>query len=231
MGAISWSGSELGQLRMSVGYGGHKRGRPLSPIEVGLAIREAVDGGATLADCAAVLQFKGTGHIGRFLRILTLPKDLRHLVDWGAAKDAIGFTAAVEMTSLKSREDQRVVADAILTKALSSKEVRQVAQLLRRTGRPVESCIDEVLGMRTIVERRYVFVGSVTEECGAKLAKLTQDARNDLLASGMSTLGLDNGTGRLGVRFFTLAGDDAFNRSMKSFGKNRIEKELRRAIC
>ena len=231
MVSTNWSGLELGRLRMSVGYGGHQRGRPLSPVEVGLAIRKALDTGATLAECAAMLQFKGTGHIGRFLRILALPNNLRHLVDWGAGKDAIGFTAAVEMAALKNEDDQHVVADAILVKALSSKEVRQVVQLRRRTQKPINSCIDETLGMRTVVERRYVFVGSVTEGCGAKLARLTQEARNNLLASGMRALGFEDATGRLGVRFFTLVGDAAFDSSLKAFGKHKIEKELRRIIC
>lgn len=231
MAPTRWSGSELGRLRMSVGYGGHKRGRPRSPVELGLAIREALDAGMTLRECAAMLQFKGTGHIGRFLRILALPKDLRHLVDWGAGKGAIGFTAAVEMVALKDEDEQRALADAILVKALRSKEVRQVVQLRRRTEKPINSCIDEIVGMRIVVERRYVFVGSVPDECGAKLATLTQKRRNDLLASGMRTLGLNCATGRLGVRFFTLVGDEVFDSSMKTFGKHKIEKELRRLIC
>lgn len=227
----SWRGLDLGRLRMSVGYGGNKRGRPLSPVEVGLEIRKALNAGATLEECATALQFKGTGHIGRFLRILALPKDIRDFVDWGAGRDAIGFTAAVEMVSLENGDDQRVLRDAILLKALNSKEVRQVVQLRRRTEKPISSCINETLGMRTVVERRYVFVGSVTEECSAKLAGLTQEARNDLLASGMRTLGLDDATGRLGARFFTLVGGDAFDNSMQAFGKHKIEKELRRIIC
>ena len=86
---------ELGRLRMSVGYGTHKRGRPLSPIEVGLLLRKARDEGASLQDCARAIQLDGTGHIGRFLRILELPDDLRHLVDWGAGNYFIFFTSAV----------------------------------------------------------------------------------------------------------------------------------------
>ena len=34
------SALELGYLRMSAGYGTHKKGRPLSPVEVGKLIRQ-----------------------------------------------------------------------------------------------------------------------------------------------------------------------------------------------
>ena len=88
---------ELGRLRMSVGYGTHKKGRPLSPIEVGLYLRRARDAGISLNDCAKEIQLEGTGHIGRFLRILELPQDLQHLINWGSGKDFIGFSSAVEL--------------------------------------------------------------------------------------------------------------------------------------
>ena len=224
------SALELGRLRMSVGYGTHKKGRPLSPIEVGSLLRKARDAGVSLDDCAKAIQLDGTGHIGRFLRILDLPDDLRHLVDWGVGKHFIGFTSAVELARLGDARSQHVVADAILSEGLNSKEIRQVAQLRERSGRTVEACIEEVLGMRPTVEKRYVFIGSVAEESVMELLELTQVSRDAILASGIEWLGLHGATGRLGPRFFTLVGDEGFNASMREVGKENLEVRLRTYI-
>ena len=224
------SALELGRLRMSVGYGTHKKGRPLSPVEVGLLLRKSLDQGESLQDCARAIQLDGIGHIGRFLRILKLPADLRHLVDWGAGKNFIGFTAAVELIRIGDAKDQQAVADSILSHGLNSKEVRQVVQLLERSGRGVGECIDEVLGMRSTIEKRYVFVGTVAEECESQLGSLTQTARDSLLEIGISRLGLKGATGRLGAKFFTLVGGEHFNKSMQSVGKEDIEAPLRTYI-
>ena len=218
---------ELGRLRMSVGYGRQKKGRPLSPVEVGLLLRKARDEGTSLQDCAEAVQLDGTGHIGRFLRILKLPEDVRHLVDWGAGEGFIGFTSAVELAGFRDPEDQRAVAESILSKGLRSKEVRQVAQLRKRSGRPVKDCVDEILGMRPTIERRYVFIGSVAEEDVAQLVALTQTAKDSILKSGIERFNLRGATGRLGTRFFTLVGDERFNASMLDVGKENVEVLLR----
>lgn len=203
----------------------------MSPVEVGSAIRMALRGGANIHECAAELNFKGTGHIGRFVRILKLPEDLRHLVDWGAGRGVISFTAAVELVSLVDEADQRAVADAILTRGLTSKEVRQAAQLRRRTRQPIESCISGALRMRPVVDRRYVFLGSVGDTCGTKLAGMSQDNRNRILAAAIEELGMSGAVGRLGVRFFTLVGGDDFHTAMNRIGKQVLERKMRSIIC
>lgn len=217
---------ELGRLRMSVGYGTHRKGRLLSPVEVGVLLRKARKHGASLSDCAEAVQLHETG-VSRFLRILDLPSDLQHLIDWGSGKDFVGFSAAVETTKLKDIEDQRAVADAILSSILNSKEVRQVTQLRQRSGRSVEECVQEVLHMRPKIVKRYVFIGSIPSENVEELRRLTQSVRDSMLAAGMEKVGLQNATGRLGARFFTLVGDETFNSSMREVGRENIEAQLR----
>ena len=225
------SALELGRLRMSVGYGTHKKGRPLSPIEVGSILRSARDEGISLRDCADAIGLDGTGHIGRFLRILDLPDDLQHLINWGSGRDAIGFSSAVELVKLRDADDQRTVARSILSDGLNSKEIRQIGQLRTRSGRTIGACIKEVLGMRPIVERRYVFIGSVVDRnIENALIKLTQAERDSILESGIKLLSLRGASGRLGKRFFTLVGDERFDESMKSVGKESIEARLRTHI-
>ena len=218
---------ELGRLRMSVGYGSHRKGRPLSPVEVGLLVQKALGDGASLADCARAMQLDGTGHIGRFLRILELPEDVRDVVDWGTGRDFVGFTAAVELAKLSAAEDQRTVARAILAEALSSREVRQVAQLRRRSERAVEVCVAEVVGMRPRIERRYVFVGSVAPEDVGALGVRTQAIRDAILAGGIEDVGLRGVRGRLGTRFFTLVGREPFDAGMGAVGDMGLEGRLR----
>ena len=222
---------ELGRLRMSVGYGTHKKGRPLSPIEVGLLLDQAHNSGVSLKDCAQAVQLDGTSQIGRFLRIINLPQDIQHLIGWGTSGGAIGFTTAVELERLRDENDQRAVAEAVLTNNLDSKEVRQVVQLRKRSGRTVDECVKEVLGMRPITQRRYVFIGSVNGRNDEEmLGKLTQTERNAILELGIKRLDLRGASGRLGKRFFTLVGDERFNASMKSIGKENIEAQLRTYI-
>ena len=224
------SALELGRLRMSVGYGTHKKGRPLSPIEVGSLLQRARSEGVSLEACAKAIQLDGTGHIGRFLRILDLPNDIRHLVDWGSGKNFISFTSAVELTKLKDTGDQRAVAEALLSNGLTSKEVRQVVQLRDRSTRTITACLQEILDMRPRIEKRFVFVGSVASDNVEALERLTQTVRDAILALGIEDMGLRSATGRLGARFFTLVGNERFDASMREVGKENIEVRLRTHI-
>lgn len=222
---------ELGRLRMSVGYGTHKRGRPLSPVEVGTILRRLIDDGCTLRGCAELVGLKGTGHIGRFLKILRLPQEIQHLIDWGASPDTIGFTVAVELTRLNDTVEQDIVAQSILKDRLTSKEVRQIGQLRTRTRRTLDKCIAEVLGMRTTIERRYVLIGSIGDP-GVEdaLGHLSQMERDSILVSVTTQVGLQGATGRLGSKYFTLVGDEEFNVSMNCIGKESIETQVRAHI-
>lgn len=220
------SASELARLKMSVGYGTNKKGRPLSPVEVGALLRKARMHGASLGDCAEAVQLHPTGVL-RFLRILHLPPDLQHLIDWGSGKDFVGFSAAVETTKMTDADDQRTLAAAILESSLNSKEVGQVTQLRQRSGRSIEECVREVVGMRPTVVKRYVFIGSVASDDMEVLRALVQSVRDSILAAVIEKIGLEGATGRLGVRFFTLVGDERFNATLRDIGKETIEARLR----
>ena len=204
-----------------------QEGATLSPMEVGALLKRAHSEGVSLQECATAIQLEGTGQIARFLRIGELPDDVRHLVDWGGGKEFVGFTAAVELAKLRDANDQRSIAKSILADGLSSKEVRQVVQLRRRSGRGVGACVAEVLGMRPQLEKRYVFVGSVAAQSVEALRGLTQAVRNAILLGGIHDMGLRNVTGRLGPKFFTLVGREEFDASMREIGRGHIEARLR----
>ncbi len=222
---------ELGRLRMSVGYGQHKKGRLLSPTEVGILLQRACNAGSSLDECAREIRIDATG-LRRFLRILDLPDDIRHLVSWGSPRDAVSFSCAAELARIPGADDQRTVVEAILVNGMNSKEVRQVAQLHERSGRPVSKCVEEVLHMRPTIERRYVFIGTIIDESVQQaLAGLPQRERDALLAASVEKIGLEGASGRLGSKFFTLVGEDRFGASMERVGKQEIEARLRAHVA
>ena len=222
---------DRGRLRMSVGYSTHKKGRPLSPIEVAKRLFNIHKWGKSWEECASMVGLKGTSQVMRFQKLLGLPEDLQHLVNWGVSKDSISFSSAVELTKLQDLDDQRIVANSILTDGLGKKEVQQIAQLHIRSGRTIVQCIAEILGMRPIIERRYIFIGSIIDsETLQKLSELTQSQQNSLLKQGVDHLNLKGASGRLRERFFTLVGDEKFNDSMTRIGKDRLEEQLRSYI-
>ena len=216
---------------MSLGYGTHRGGRPLSPVEVGRLLKRARDSGVSLQDCAMFFNLRGPSQLGRFLKVLELPDDLRHLVTWGRSSDSIGFTTAVQLARLSDADDQRVIAQAILEEQLRTDEVRQVVQIQHRTGSSVQDCLRQVLAMRPTVERRYVFIGAVGDEgLEIALAKMTQSERDQLLLSGLDSLGIRGASGRLGEKLFTLAGDKRLQDSLASYGRHALEARFRTYI-
>ena len=219
---------EIGRLQMSVGYGTHKKGRPLSPVEVGTLLKRAHEAGASLHECARVLNLNGTSQVNRFLRMLRLPENVRHLVDWGRSSNSIGFTTAVELARVSDPADQRALSKAIIEESMQTAEVRQVAQTRLRSGRPIADCLKEVIGMRPTIERHYVFIGAVGHEgLQAGLAELTQAQRNVVLVSALEALGIAGVSGRLGEQVFTIVGDERFNSELRTQGKAKIEARIR----
>ena len=224
------NGLDVGRLRMSVGYGTHKKGRPLSPVEVGGLLRRAQNAGVSLQDCAKVVGLT-EGQISRFLRVFDLPEDLRHLVDWGRNSSSIGFTTAVQLARVNNQHEQRALATAILERKLQTDEVRQVVQLRQRSGEGMEGCLTAVLAMRPTVDRRYVFVGAVGDQVvEAILAEMTQAERDSILRSALAGLGLEGTAGRLGESLITLVGDARMNSKLVGIGKEVVEARLRAYI-
>ena len=221
------SGLDMGRLRMSVGYSTHKKGRPLSPIEVGLLFRKALDSGAELSDCADAVGLKGTSQVSRFVKVAALAPDIRHLVDWGRSRETIGFTTAVELARVEGLEEQKAVAKAILEEGLTTDEVRQVAQILRRSRKPVGECLREIVAMRPTVERKVVFIGAVEDQAvRERLARLTQAQRNQALQLSLGQLDIPADSGRLGAELFTLIGDDSLDAAIAKRGKESLEHQL-----
>lgn len=201
--------TEFQSLLVSVGS--HLKQRPLTPIEVGELFARMMRNGATVHECAAAVHFDGPSMVRRFLSLLTLTPSIRHNVDWGTSGATIGFSAAVEIARLEPA-DQEILARAAMEHSFSSAELKQILQLRKRSGRDVQSCVEEVLGLRPSVERRHLFIGAITTPVlREELAHLHQRERDARLARALrGVLPRDATIGaRLGADTFTIVTTDA----------------------
>lgn len=224
------SAQERQGLLLSVGT--HRGTRPLSPVEVATLFAKVTAAGGSLSDCARAARLEGTTIVARFLRLLKLPESVRHLVDWGSSPGTIGFSAGSELARLNDGAEEEEVVKGVLTKRLSGSEVRQVIQLRQRSKRPVKDCLKEVVGMRPRVEKRYVYVGAVTDPAlKSSLESMTQRQRDEFLGGAIKgvlavkTLAVT----RLGPDRFTLVGGADFGEAMNQ-KKESLEREINDAL-
>ena len=206
----------LQKLILSVGT--HRSKRPLMPVEVAEAINAALASGTTRQELADALHLEYPTMVGRFVRLLKLPPEIRHLVDWGQGQSAISFAVASEIELLASNNEQWEVAEATLKHRLAKVEVRQIVQIRQRSGKPVSECVAEVIRMRPRIERRHLIVGSVlSNRMQTVLQQMTQDKRDELLKNAIVSQNpeLPPWGGRLGVEKFTLLGDEAFSAAVQ----------------
>jgi hypothetical protein len=162
--------------------------------------------------------------ISRFLRLLTLPAEVQHLVDWGQSGATIAFTAASELSRLRRPEDQIDACHAALEKQLSSSEIKQLVQLSLRSKRRIQDCVGDVLRLRDSIQKVHVFAGAITsEDLRGHLSKLTQSQRDALLtgALGKTYPELAGVASRLGSGRFTIIGRDALAEEI-----NKVREEL-----
>lgn len=223
-------------LILSVGT--HRSNRPLLPLQVAVALRTALDSGATMVELSTALQLQDATMIHRFLRLLVLPEDIQLLIGWQSDALTIPFATASEISRLISAEDQRLLARSVLEHKMSKSEVVEVVQVNRRAGKLVRQCIDEVISRRRVIERRYMLIGQIeTDTLRGRLAMMSQPERDALLRSALAHAGLgepDYGA-KLGTDYFALVSGEHFHRQLISTpdgfqtSVNRaVESELQR---
>ena len=217
-------------LLLSVGT--HRRTRLLSPVEVANLFAKAIADGGSLGDCARAAGLEGTTIVVHFLRLLKLPESVRHLVDWGSGSGTIGFSVGAELARLADEVEEETVVRGALAYRLTGSEIRQVVQLRKRSKRSVEECLNEVVGMRPRVEKRYVYVGAVTNATlKTSLEFMPQGQRDALLASAIKNVLAvkDLAVTRLSPGRFTLVGGADFGEAMNR-RKDSLEQEVNDAL-
>lgn len=207
-------------LILSVGT--HKGKRPLSPIEVAEGFLKAENSGMTDQELADLIQLRYPTMIGRFKRLLNLPADLRHLVDWGSSSSTVSFTAASEIARLDPA-NQGPVIRSVLERGLNKNEVMQIVQIKNRSRKDISECIEDVIKLRPKITRRHVFVGALTdEELKDRLDNLTQAVRDSILSSAMKNNipARIKWSGRLGKSQFSVVGGENLAEYLNSLKPN-----------
>ena len=198
-------------LILSVGT--HRSDRPLSPIEVAEAMEASVTAGATTLVLAEALQLEDATWVTRFRRLLRLPNDVQHLVNWGSSPASVSLTSSTEIARLSSQDDQRFVMNAVVEHNMTSAEVRQIVQVLRRSGKSAGEATAEIIGQRPQVTRRHMLIGAIqSDEMQMTLRCMTQRDRDALLNAALHAHlpDLPAWTGRLGIDHFALSGGEDF---------------------
>lgn len=217
--------------RLLISIGTHRGERALSPVEVAGLLERALSDGTSLASCASAVGLESTSQLSRFLSLLSLPDDVRHLVNWGRSGVGIAFTSAFELSRLEDATDQREAVRAVLEHDFNSSEVRQLVQARKRSARTLEDCVATVLKMRPQVEVRHVFIGSILKpSLRDRLRSLSQQQRDEMLQSVLKTGPDDiNATGRLGPQHFTLVGGSSLGTAIRT-RKDELERQINQAL-
>ncbi|RKU28224.1 hypothetical protein C6497_09565 [Candidatus Poribacteria bacterium] len=217
---------ETRQLILSIGT--HKTERALSPVEVAKYLQKVLDAGEKRGEIAERLHLRGTSMIGRFLRLLSLPIQVRRLINWGSDPTSLSFYAASEIARLEVSQDQITLAKAALESQLNKSDIIQVVQIHQRSNESIDNCIKAVLKQRPIVERRHLIAGELCcEELKTKLNQASQLTRDNLLQTVLKRH-LPNvspfGT-KLGDGYFLIVGDDQLHSQVMSLSDD-FEKTI-----
>jgi hypothetical protein len=222
------SAEEGRDLLLSVGT--HHGKRRLSPVEVAEVFNKSISAGASPSDCARFVHLNGPTMVSRFLKLLKLTPNIRHIVDWGQTGATMSFEAAWRLGELNS-EEQDAAAQEIVANQMGKEEVRQIIQIRHRSNRDIKQCVAEVLGMRSSVTRKHVFLGGVIgADIKRALAAMHQADRDALFGGVMKeAFGSVRIAGRLGAERFTLVTDEQGAARLKE-GPEDFESIINRGL-
>lgn len=199
---------ELRDLILSVGT--HKSQRVLTPPEVAMLFKKALDAGVPRGELAEMCLLESTTIIGRFLKLLELRPSVREVVTFGNGSHAsLSFTQAMEIAGLPSASDQQDLADLTRKYGFNKREVVAVRQKVQRSSVSVTQAAEDIRMLRPTIIETFVFVGAIEETAVHQyLAEMLQGERDEILAAFLEKTSFP-GSGHLGVRRFNIATDDS----------------------
>lgn len=152
--------SESTDLIMSVGT--HQAKRRISPIQVAQLIEKA-SGLQSLESIARAVSLRDTTLLKKFISLLALPEETRSLVTWGSTRGFIPFSSASEIARIAKKiaaEELLALSCTVLEHGLTKTELQAVVQRVSRGQVPLDNAVQEILAMRPVIERQYVFMTS-----------------------------------------------------------------------
>lgn len=210
------SPKEKRDLILSVGT--HRTKRRLQPVEVAELIQKSLSAGGTLEEASNEISLS-TRVLQKFTSLLSLPPDTQIMIGWGSDSSTVSFTAAAEISRLKTAHEQKFLAEAVLEHQLNVPEIKQVVQIRQRSQKSIEDSVEAVLKQRPVVEKRHLIIGKLlSEELGERLKHMAQQERNGLLYRALNQRG--PGTppygAKLGTEYYIIVCDDHYYKALTS---------------
>jgi hypothetical protein len=125
-----------------------------------------------LGEIAQSLQLKDTSVLRDFLSLCNLPEEIQGLISFGKEPNTLSFSVAVEIARVREEEARRSLITAALEHRLSRDEVSAILQRMRRGGLGIQEAVREILRMRPVIERQFLFVGQLPREVRADASDL-----------------------------------------------------------
>jgi hypothetical protein len=221
---------EAKNLLLSVGT--HHVRRLLSPMEVATLFQKAIKKSASKELCAQFVHLNGSSMVSRFLKLLDLSPLVQLSTDWRQTGPTISFTSAWQLSCF-SENEQEVACRYIMTNQLKTKEVEQVVQLRKRSGRNISECVNEVIGMRKTIIKVHLIIGAIIDvSVQERLSKYKQIERDNLFQSVISTIYPEAKklSGRLGINRFSIITDEEGSNIICSKQDSAFEHLLSQAL-
>lgn len=142
----------------------HRKNRRLSPVDVARLIKKA-NVKSDESTVAEALGFQDLTTFRRIKRLNLVPEDLAELVVWGRGEErgSLSMSAASELLRLP-QDQYKPAFKAAVEYRLSKEEARQVIQIGKRTGKPINECVEQALSTRVRIERSELIIGSLLTE-------------------------------------------------------------------
>ena len=141
---------------MSVGV--HVKERRAKPMRLAQLIEKAKTTDS-LDDIADHVNLRGPTILHKLLSLNKLPVNVRNLVDWGANEAGISFSVAAEIARIVSEADKRELAKMAVEHRLSKSEAQAIIQRSALKGSGIVDAAEEILRLRSQVDRHFLFVG------------------------------------------------------------------------
>lgn len=221
---------EQRELLLSVGT--HRGERPLSPLEVAQYMRRALNQGTDRGRIAKATHLSGPSMVGRFLRLLELHPVVQTMVDWGSGAARLAFTSASEIGRFVPPSEQQRIAEAITSHGMTSSEVKEVSQIVRRAEVTADEGVERVLARRPEIVRRYVSIGRLPSGLRKIFEEKSQRDRDEHFA--LATEGLFSegvvADARLGPEYFVISGGEDLQEELRAL-PDGFENEIARALA
>ena len=165
---VALTPSEKQDLVMSVGV--HRRSRRISPCKVAQLLKKA-SAQQSLREIARDVDLRDDTVLRRLLSLLKLPPEVQALISWGKTPGTISFSVASEVARLVADEEIEQLAAAGIEHRLSKEEVRGIIQRKRRANVSLDRAVEDVLKLRPVVERQYLFLGLLSDDVNEEKAR------------------------------------------------------------